>query len=267
MQKTYSYSKTTTLEYYLFGTGSKILVCFHGFNETPKHFSFLANTLTNYTIVSISLFYHGNSQRLTHNYLKIKEWEPIITGLLDELNITRFSILAYSMGGRFATCTFQKLHHRINHLILIAPDGIIKRFWYEFATSPIGLNRLFRFFMYNPYVFLKFIKVLEHLRLMNSSTSKFAMNQLSQSNQRMQVYKCWMAFKHFIIKPIPLAKLINMSKTRCVFIFGKYDKVIPFEQHKKFLKLAHSSKSYVLENGHQKLVPASIKIINRTLES
>lgn len=263
----YTHNTDTSLEYNLYGSGANTLVCFHGFNETPRHFAFLEDNLKDYSIVSISLFYHGKSKRKTIGYLKQKEWQPIIEGLLNELKIERFSMLAYSMGGRFAISTFQNLHLRIDHMILIAPDGIIKRFWYEFATFPIGLNSLFFLIINHPSILFKFIKTLRSLKLLNHTVEKFTLNQLGTKHQRMLVYSCWTAFKHFTLKTSQLSQLINQNDTNCIFIFGQYDQVIKYKDHKKFLSSINYCSSYNLESGHQKLVQSGLKIIKNTLNN
>ncbi|MGL1888577.1 MAG: alpha/beta hydrolase [Reichenbachiella sp.] len=264
----YKHDSGAVIAYECYGHGNKALIAFHGFGESPKHFQFLKDELKNYTIYSISLFQHGHSTRsVKARYLYTSEWKEIFSGLLSHLNINQFSLIAFSMGGRFAISTFHSFPKKVETMILIAPDGIVKRFWYEFATFPIGLRQLFHYLMSNPAPFFKVLTLLNHFKLINSSLVKFAKTQLDNSTHRMMVYNCWVDFKHFKVSPQDLAHTINSNQVNIRFIFGKKDRIIRASSHRSFFSKIDKPSLSILDHGHGNLVQQSKEIIVKTLDS
>lgn len=258
----YQFSPQIQLEYMIYGQGTRHLICFHGFGQNFTVFKDLEGHLADYLIISINLLFHGQSKRdAMPKYLVHDEWQEIFSGLLDELNIEKFSILAYSLGGRYAASTLFAFSGRIDHCILVAPDGIVKRFWYELSTTPYGPEQLFRFFMKNPAPFFMFLNFLEKFRLMNVWTIRFSRSQLIEPEQRDMVLHSWITLRKLRLSQKKLAALINSSSFRAAFIFGKHDSIIRHRQHLSFLNQLQNAKVFNLEAGHAKLLNEAFKEI------
>lgn len=269
MSSLFHHSSGAVLEYQTYGEGPKNLICFHGFAQDTRSFQFLEGQLEGqYTIIAVRLFYHGLCSRAdnVHLYLRMPEWQNIFGDFLIYMEIDRFSLLAYSMGGRFAISTFHLWEEKIDHLILAAPDGIIRRFWYQFATFPVGLRQLFHFFMTHPEPFFSFLALLEKLKVMNKSVIKFATTQLGDEKHRMLVYQTWTAFKRFRLSEKALLHRINRSPTKAIFIFGKKDRIIDPKAHASFLSGLSHSEVHILDHGHNRLMERAEEIIASALE-
>lgn len=260
--KAYIHNDGTIVHYDLYGSGDSTLICFHGFGQRAKVFNPLALQLNNFRIISIDLFFHGESQRKSdRKYLKHKEWQSIFKGLLTQESVLRFSLLGYSMGGRYTISCLLSFQDRIDRVILIAPDGIIKRFWFEFATMPIGPAQLFSQFMHNPKPFFRFLSFLERTKLMNATTLKFARSQLKNDTQRLQVLNCWIMLRYLEIAPSQLSKLLDLTPKQSLVIFGANDKVIDHKQHQKFFRLLHQSRVKIINARHHDMVDQSIGLL------
>ncbi|MCV9385617.1 alpha/beta fold hydrolase [Reichenbachiella ulvae] len=265
----YPHPSGAQLEYQTFGRGKNYLICFHGFAQDGNSFKFLEDQLEGqYTIIAVRLFYHGSSSRADNvqMYLKIPEWKEIFSDFLSFLKIEQFSILAYSMGGRFAISTFYSFSNQIDHLILGAADGIIRRFWYEFATFPVGLRQLFHYLMINPKPFFAVLHFLSSIKVMNKSVIKFATTQLQKKEQRLLVYQTWVAFKHFRVPQAELIELLNDSTCQSLIIFGKKDRIIDPKAHTAFLSGLTHSEVHVLDHGHNKLLEYADEVIVSALK-
>ena len=109
------------LHYQKIGHGKKILLSFHGMGQDFLCFQKFAQTFDNqYTIYLFDLPYHGKSGGINgNNYVEneviTKEiWEEYLGEFLQESQIQTFSIIAFSMGGRFALATVDRKSTRLN---------------------------------------------------------------------------------------------------------------------------------------------------------
>ena len=137
------------LHYQKIGNGKKILLSFHGMGQDFLCFQKFAQTFENqYTTYLFDLPYHGKSGGIDgNNYVEneviTKEiWKEYLEKFLQESQIQTFSIIAFSMGGRFALATVEAFAERIEELILLAPDGITEDPKYVLATR-YGFTRKF----------------------------------------------------------------------------------------------------------------------------
>lgn len=262
----YIHSPSIQLEYALYGTGDKRLICFHGFGQNQLIFKDLADKLITHQVVSINLFFHGNSNRESNSkYLKQNEWKSIFSGFLNHLKIDQFSILGYSLGGRYTASTLKSFEGRIEDCVFIAPDGIVKRSSYEFATFPFGSEQLFSFFMRNPSPFFSFLSLLEKTKLFNQWTIDFSRAQLKEEDQRMRVYHSWITLRKFRMRQAALINKINSGHFRTTVIFGKYDKIIQPRRHFHFLNQIPKAKVIILDTGHTKLLNESFLEVSQVL--
>ncbi|MEP2026375.1 hypothetical protein, partial [Reichenbachiella sp.] len=154
---------------------------------------------------------------------------------------------------------------RIDHCIFMAPDGIVKRRSFEFATFPLGPQQMFRFFMNNPQPFFIFLNIIEKTRLMNPWTIKFSKSQLKDEEQRLRVLKCWITLKHLRLKQTDLVHLINQAKFKTHLIFGKYDRIIIPEKHQSFFDRLNSASISIIESPHHELIDLSLPTIKKFL--
>jgi pimeloyl-ACP methyl ester carboxylesterase len=226
----------------------------------------MSTALPSYRIISVNLFFHGGSQRNhPQKYLKHDEWKFIFTGFLEHIKVEKFSILGYSLGGRYVISTMYSFSEQIAHCILIASDGIVKRFWYEFATSPTVPEFLFRYFMGNPKPFFQLMDLLEKSRLMNPSTIKFARTQLRNEEKREQVFQSWVTLKKLRLPLRNLIPLINSKQFSTTIIFGEYDRIINQKNHSTFLKKLETASISIVESSHHEMINSSLSEIKKAL--
>lgn len=262
----YSHASGAQLEYQTFGTGNQTLICFHGFGQNTDSFACLEEHLPNHTLISIRLFYHGGSRRSPNapGRLHTPEWKELFADFLSELQIDRFSLLAYSMGGRFALATLSSFVSQVEQVILVAADGLVKRFSYQLATAPL-VCRLFRYWMSHPTSFFWMMNRLEAIGILNPSLFKFARTQLQSATHRTLVYHTWTAFKYFGMSQKELLRLIHSQSLPITFIFGTKDRVIAPQAHHRFLAQIPQNHTHILPYGHHKLVQNATPLIQDLL--
>jgi pimeloyl-ACP methyl ester carboxylesterase len=244
--------KSSVINYYVFGSGAKILFGLHGYGESGNSFAFLESDLgSEYTLYAIDFPVHGNT--------KWNEKKPfttndlfVITQMIQTDKSKKFSLLAYSMGGRFAMDLLQKFPDKIERLALVAPDGLHVNIWYWMATQTSFGNKVFSYTMNKPYWFFSSIKISGKLAILNKSVVKFVHHFLDDKQQRILLYKRWTCMRKVkpdlhIIKNICAEKNIQLN-----FLFGRYDRII-LSKRADIFENAKNTSIKIIDAGHQLL--------------
>src|SRR4030095_15084979 len=117
--------KTSKIHYAVAGNGKQPVICLHGYGETTNSFKFLeADLPASFKLIAIDLPFHGNTDWKEGLNFLINDLIIIIDDIFRKLKIgeRKFSVIAYSMGGRVALHLTEEIPERIQKLILLAPD-------------------------------------------------------------------------------------------------------------------------------------------------
>ncbi|MBC8111486.1 MAG: alpha/beta hydrolase, partial [Verrucomicrobia bacterium] len=231
------------------GSGKKILLTFHGFGQDKSIFQPICQVLSEkYTIYSFDLFFHGESKRADKNQLLSKfAWASLLQDFLLQEQISRFSLLGFSMGGKFVFATLEAMPQQVEELFFIAPDGVKTSFWYSLATYPGWTQQFFKHLVFHPKRFQQLSTRLQKIRLVDKGIVRFAQSQLKTRRQRLQVYYSWLIFRELQFDMIKMASLINKKKIPITMFIGKYDRIITTGNMQTLLKLVPHHQLYVLE--------------------
>jgi pimeloyl-ACP methyl ester carboxylesterase len=245
------------LHHHKLGHGPNILLAFHGIGQDGVGCfqAFADNLGDHYTIYAFDLFFHGKSADLEHIDLVTKAiWTQTLKTFLSKENISRFDIVGFSMGGRFALATLESFSNRIDKAFLIAPDGISEHPLYTLASRFVPSRMLFHWLMQNPQTLFKTAEILQKVGIVNSSLYRFTMHVLNTPEKRQSIYNSWTAFRklHF---DIPALYRITRSNQVDLYLFvGRYDKLLKASDVKKLSKLIDPQKFIILKSGHSHLV-------------
>jgi pimeloyl-ACP methyl ester carboxylesterase len=188
-----------------------------------------------------------------------------MTSFLGEQSITTFSLVGFSMGGKFALATFEAFPAQCKNIFLIAPDGIKTSFWYSMATYPLLLRRFFKSLIGNYNRFEALTKFLHKYRLVDQGLIRFADYQMGSEHKRKRVYYSWVVFRHLKFNMKSIARLINQHKVNAVIIVGEYDRVIEPKNMTRFLQHLDRYRFEVLPSGHSGLIYQSLPFIKEQL--
>ncbi|WP_460909832.1 alpha/beta hydrolase [Spirosoma areae] len=243
------------LGYQKFGSGPAILLAFHGFGQSNRIFMPLEPSLgAQFTIFSIDLFFHGRSRYATNQLLTKANWQRYITAFLQTQNIERFSLMGFSLGGRFTLVTAEAFADRLDQLFLIAPDGITHIPWYRLATSS-GVGRwLFGYVLHHLPILITAGHALTRLGLLNRMAMRFAEISLATSEQRALVYQTWTQFRLIDPELTKLANVLNANPVRVRFFTGAFDKIVPGSFILPLTKRLRHYELTVLQTGHNHLI-------------
>jgi pimeloyl-ACP methyl ester carboxylesterase len=246
------------LHYSEYGAGQKVMLCFHGFGQTSSHFHELEEVMKEeYKIYNFDLFYHGQSFWHRKDVPISKEyWAQMIERFLKEKNIDRFSLMGFSMGGKFAISIFEAFPEKIEKIILIAPDGIKTSFWYSLATYPVGVRPFFRRIILKPNLYFNIVKFLRFFKIVDAGILRFANTQMITKEQRRRVYYSWMVFKELKFDMDKIAKLFIQHHVGLEMFLGIHDKIITEKNMNLLLHKLNQYDIHLLEAGHSNLIKA-----------
>lgn len=263
IQEHFIHYRQNLLHYVKAGNGKQPLLVFHGFGQDHTLYVSLLRSLSpKYTVYIVDLFFHGKSEwHEGETPLKKSTWKNILQVLLKEHDIDRFSILAYSLGGKFALATVEAYPDRVKDLFLLAPDGIRTSFWYSMATYPKTFRSLFRSMILHHNRFLWIANKLNVSGLVDKGLIRFADYQMNSEAKRRRVYYSWVVFRYLSFDMKEIARLINDNGIRLTMVVGKYDKVIRPENMHRLLRHVKDYKLEVLESGHTGLIGESLHLL------
>ena len=218
--------KSSFIHYYVFGRGAKTLFCFHGYGEDGNSFAFLESHLCSvYTLYALDFPVHGKTQW--------NEKEPFtpadliaILQLIHPYDNIKFSLLAYSMGGRAALHLIQEIPMQIEQVALVAPDGLHQNIWYRITTQTSVGNKVFAYTMNKPRWFFSVAGAGGQLKILNKSILKFVHYYLDDEEQRSLLYKRWTFMRKLKPNLAAIKKLCVEKNIKLGFLFGDYDRII-----------------------------------------
>lgn len=219
------------LEYLVIGKGPEPLLGFHGFGQIPAVFYNLEPSLgKHFTLYSFALFHHGKS-KYPADISPDQPMEPeFLSAMLDafceEKKIGRVSLLGYSLGGRVCLQYLQLQPERIKTMILLAPDGIKKSFWYHFATqSPRG-KKMFRRMIDRPSLFFQLVKYFRMMGFLSKKMEKFIYSQYGDETNRKKIFNVWNSYSHITPRVAKSRQTIIEHQIPTVIFTGTYDPVL-----------------------------------------
>lgn len=253
--------KESKISYLLFGSGPRVVLCFHGYGEEGNAYSFFENIAgKEFIFISLDLPFHGKTNWNSGAYFQKTDLEIIIRNILSENKIDiqgkhqPFTFIGFSLGGRIALSVYEIFPQQVEKIILLAPDGLKINFWYRLSTQTWLGKKLFAFTMNYPGWFFVFLRVLIVIRLVNKRIFKFVKYYIGNKEMRRLLYQRWTVLGKIKPDTERIKKLIVENKTRVSLIYGQYDRVIIPDPGKKFRKGIERFVSIkMIKTGHQVL--------------
>jgi pimeloyl-ACP methyl ester carboxylesterase len=217
-------------------------------------FQKFAQTFDNqYTTYLFDLPFHGKSE-VKESIITKEIWKEYLNKILVENQIKNFSIISFSMGGRFALATLEAFSERIEEGILLAPDGVTEDPFYVLATRFGFTRKIFKKVVHNQHKFHGFASMLARVGITDNSVLKFAKMMVDTSEKREQLIKAWIGFHQLKFDMKKLSQLINNQKVTIRIFMGKYDKLLPIQNVYPLTKHLENKEFIILESSHARLV-------------
>jgi pimeloyl-ACP methyl ester carboxylesterase len=238
------------------GNGPETLLLFHGYGQEASVFDNVCLALsTQYTCYSFDLFFHGNSTWAKKEDVLTKNgWAEIITAFAAHHTIERFSVAGFSLGARFVFATVSALPNQIDAVFLLAPDGVKTNFWYNLATYPILLRKLFKSMILHPSRFYTIANFINRIGLVDKGLLRFAESQMKTEAMRKRVYYSWVVFRKLTFNMEQMAQLVKERGIRVTLVVGTFDKVITVKNMQRLLRHLPDANVQLLDTGHNGII-------------
>ncbi|MEM7548698.1 MAG: alpha/beta fold hydrolase [Bacteroidota bacterium] len=248
------------LSYVTSGSGEKVLFAFHGFGQNKEQFiKILRPWEPYYTIYAFDLPFHGDSNWPSIGVVLKPDWFELLQNFISEKQIKKFSLLGFSMGGRFVLATLELFLSKIDLIHFIAPDGFKQNFWYKLATHNSLTRSIFKYVSYHPKALFVLIDLMDRSRLMNAGLIKFVRGELRDSEERIRVYHSWVGIRHLKFNLSEILQLIEKYEIETFLFLGSRDRVIKKEYFSSIINSRNSIKIKVVDSGHQHVMSLSVK--------
>jgi pimeloyl-ACP methyl ester carboxylesterase len=253
--------------YKISGRGEKVLLLFHGFGQHHHAFNALSEALAPvFTLYSFDLFFHGNSEwNEGEQPLEKEMWRAMMLKFLQKHKIENFTVLGFSLGGKFALTSLELFPDKIERIVLLAPDGIKTNFWYSLATYPLLLRKFFKSMILKPGRLHTVTSLLNALHLVDRGILRFAESQMDTQEKRERVYYSWVVFRHLHVDIQKIADVINQRAIHLIMIVGNHDKIITVQNMQALLRLVPNHQLELLDTGHNGIITGSIPVLLRSM--
>lgn len=257
--------------YQKIGNGQKTLLSFHGMGQDFLCFQNFAQIFDNqYTTYLFDLPYHGKSGGVNgdiyqENEVITKEiWKEYLEEFLDKNQIQKFSVIAFSMGGRFALATVEAFAERIEELTLLAPDGITEDPKYILATRYQLSRTIFKSVIQNNKRYHSFANLLARTGIVHKKVVKFAKMMVDTPQKQEQLYQAWIGFHQLSFDIKNLAQLINNQAITVKIFMGKYDKLLPLNRVFPLTKRLKNVELIEIDATHGRLIEKAIEYLRKS---
>lgn len=243
-------------EYLIYGVGKRIMFAFHGFGNHASDFKGLEEELgIDYTIISVNLFFHGNSsilRRFVEEGFSTEDMKELMQSLMSRFPAEKYSLIGFSLGGRIALKLVELFPDLVDRLYLLAPDGLIVSRFYKYSTFNKTGRKLFNWAKDQPNTLIRLAGILKKLRLLDDKKYQLAMYHLESKEYRYRVYDVWMVFRRIRPKLEQIRTTISEKKISVDLFFGKYDRIILAEWGAILQKgLEKQVNTTLIDTGHQ----------------
>lgn len=246
----------TRLHYQKYGSGPRVVLAFHGYGQGEGHWRSVISVLgEGLTVYAFDLFYHGRSRLLKADApLSKQRLGEILGDFLRENDIGKFSLLAFSMGAKFALTAAEQFTEQVENIWLIAPDGLQRQLSYQLATGLPWMRGVLGRAVLRPQRLLRLLGMLEQRCLVPTSLVRFAEWQLDSREKRLRVYRSWVGFRRLTFDLRRLAAVLNRRPTPVTFFLGRHDLVIPHTGLERFIASLRAAHTVLLDAGHGGLI-------------
>lgn len=242
---------TESLHYMRFGHGRKVLLAFHGYGQEAETFCVFEPWLADeYTILSIDLPYHGQTEWAGKPHLTAEDLASLVQNTCAEFGVERVSLMGYSIGGRVALAIMKVVPQRVERMVLMATDGlIVNGYYFMLMRTQVG-SMLFRGFLGQKDA-LKTVLSMKKAGIIKDSYFRLATQVLQYENRKRQLLHAWPCLSRLIHTPAELRRVINAHRIPVTLVMGARDTVLPPRLAQRFAKGVPTVEVCVLERGHR----------------
>ena len=246
------------LHYYKFGTGNKVMLCFHGFGMHGKQFKQLAATLGDqYTFYGFDLFFHKETILKNNNISYIKsgiskqELANIFVDFCRAQTIQKFSLISYSMGSHYAATLVEEVPIMVEEFITAAPATLKPGWLVTFLSRNKLGNKLLEKLALSKNGLVNLLALVKKLKIVDHKIHEILYREIETYQLRFNLYACFTFLKHLKLDQTKFIACLNKHQINSIFIFGIRDHNYPPEIGSGIISEIKLAKEYILDSNHE----------------
>jgi pimeloyl-ACP methyl ester carboxylesterase len=240
------------LHYLKWGYGRRLLLAFHGYGNDAHIFDIFRSHLeSDYTVLSFDLPHHGSSNWPADAILRRAQFIEAVQELMRRYDVTKISLLGYSMGCRLCLTLAELLPQHINKVVLMAADGLSTNKAYYFCTRTSLGRRMFRSTLQHPTGAVGLADWLKKIEAIDEARHKYLMRYIGAPAGRQFLLRAWPAVREFIPSQARLKKAIREHRISITIIMGATDKVMPPKLAERFKQGLGTVSVVIFDKGHR----------------
>jgi pimeloyl-ACP methyl ester carboxylesterase len=239
------------LHFLQFGSGPALVLAFPGYGMTAAAFSFLAQE--SFTVLSFDLPYSGNTVCEADFVFTKEQIGRMIEALLQQRGLKRLSLAGFSIGGRICLSALESVPDLISSVVVAAPDGTGKEWFYRFVTGTSPGRLLFKRFVQYGERYIRVLQLLHFIRLLPNHKFRFIVQYIGTPEARAKVRNIWMSLAQLLPNRRQVASMASSKKIPVHILAGNTDTVIPLRNLRRFAARSSYISLHLFERGHNLL--------------
>ena len=240
------------LHYRRYGSGSRLLLAFHGYGNQATIFApFERHLGGDFTILSFDLPHHGKSKWPEGHLLHKEELRSLVLRAAELFGTDKIALAGYSMGGRVCLTIVELLPQMVDKVLLIASDGLVFNPLYYFVTKTLIGKKIFRSFLTDTRRYIKMVDWLHKKQWVDPSRYRFAMYYLESENDRRFLLRVWPSMSLIVPNMRRLRTQVRKHHLPVFIFMGAFDRIIPVLHAKRFKKDLATVQLFVVDKGHR----------------
>lgn len=234
-----------------FGAGPELLIALHGFGDRARMFAVLEPALgTHYTVVAPDWPFHGQSEWSTDAFSKADLLE-IVQQIAKQADKTRFSLLGYSFGARLAQAMLPELSGQLNHLYLLAPDGIETKGMSMATRTPMWIRKSLLRMLRRPAWFVTLLGWGHRVHAVPPMIHHFLSNNLTRPERFRRTFGCWLSMNSFYLGRRKIRAILLETGLKTEIYLGARDEVIGSKALHAMVDGLPNVRLHLLDEGHR----------------
>ena len=241
----YFYNKNLKLHYGVLGTG-KPLVLIAGITCDNNHWSLIKSELSkSFQLIMPDNRGVGKSDTPEHNYI-VADMVTDIVALLDQLNLSKVSILGHSMGGAIAqylACYYPERVEKliISHSFIKFRASSIMFCQHDYLLAELNASPEIRATAILPFIYSDdFIGNCANVQALINAMATTPSKQ-SLDSYKQQIYA---------ISEFNSMDYIQKIKVETLVVAGEFDKLAPFQDAQKIVNKLERAKLKIMSGAH-----------------
>lgn len=242
------------------------MLCFHGLGMHGKQFQCLTNELGNeFTFYGFDLFFHKETELVDNSLENIKYglspevFSAFIEDFCKEMQIEKFSIMAYSMGTFYGAILLDRLPQYIERTFFIAPSFLKVKPILKFLSSNRLGNLLFEKLALSENGLHNLVQFIKTIRVLDNKSAEILWKEIATPELRFNMYANITYLRRLKVDVGSLSQKTNAFNIPLYFIFGKDDKTVKSALSSKVFKHFTTAKVHIANMGHDLVTPQLTK--------